>query len=157
MDLSVEKKDGSWEPPLCIILQSFCVSAYPSLLQNLCSQETAPHRREHRAEAPRPNEVCSCDRRDNDLFLLVLIAHNIQNKNVEVRQIWICYQRSHILSAIIISEDSSLLSNSIRNQQTRPNLSIIGHIRQFYLNVINLYERAYMDNRLFCAVNSTRK
>ena len=36
--------------------------------------------------SPISNGVCSCDRRDNDLFLLVLIAHNIQNKNVEVRR-----------------------------------------------------------------------
>ena len=136
MDLSAEKKDGSWEPPFCVILQFFRLSFVASKLtftRNRTKSSGASGR------SPISNGVCSCDRRDNDLFLLVLIAHNIQNKNVEVRRIWICYQRSHILSAIIISEASSLLSNSIRNRQTHPNLSIADRKHRFYPNMINLH------------------
>ena len=62
----------------------FSFSACHSLPRSSRSQRIAPNPRAHRAEAPISNGVCSCDRRDNDLFLLVLIAHNIQNKNVEV-------------------------------------------------------------------------
>ena len=58
----------------------FSFFACHSLPQSSRSQRIAPNPRAHRAEAPISNGVCSCDRRNNDLFLLVLIAHNIQTR-----------------------------------------------------------------------------